>query len=90
MALLTQIIGHTMPRSHGPSALQDMRRRGLGDPLLLVSDGAAGNVKAIETCFPRSARQRCLAQRQFGVQGGHLLAWQRADSLQFLWVKRQR
>lgn len=42
---------------------QDMRRRGLGDPLLVVSDGAAGIIKAIETCFPRSARQRCLAHR---------------------------
>ena len=42
---------------------QDMRRRGLGDPLLVVSDRAAGIVKAIETCFPRSARQRCLAHR---------------------------
>ena len=40
-----------------------MRRRGLGDPLLVVSDGAAGIIKAIETCFPRSARQRCLAHR---------------------------
>ena len=35
----------------------------LGDPLLVVSDGAAGIIKAIETCFPRSARQRCLAHR---------------------------
>lgn len=42
---------------------QDMRARGLGDPLLVVSDGAAGVIKAIETCFPRSARQRCLAHR---------------------------
>ncbi len=42
---------------------QDMRGRGLGDPLLVVSDGAAGIIKAIETCFPRSARQRCLAHR---------------------------
>jgi putative transposase len=42
---------------------QDMRARGLGDPLLVVSDGAAGIVKAIEVCFPRSARQRCLAHR---------------------------
>ena len=42
---------------------QDMRRRGLGDPLLVVSDGAARIIKAIETCFPRSARQRCLAHR---------------------------
>jgi transposase-like protein len=40
---------------------QDMRARGLGDPLLVVSDGAAGIIKALEVCFPRSARQRCLA-----------------------------
>ena len=38
-----------------------MCRRDLGHPLLVVSDGAAGIIKAIETCFPRSARQRCLA-----------------------------
>jgi transposase-like protein len=42
---------------------QDMRSRGLGDPLLVASDGAAGIIKAIEVCFPRSARQRCLAHR---------------------------
>jgi transposase-like protein len=42
---------------------QDMRARGLGDPLLVVSDGAPGIVKAIDTCFPRSERQRCLAHR---------------------------
>ena len=42
---------------------QDMRARGLGDPLLVISDGAPGIVKAIETCFPRSERQRCLAHR---------------------------
>ena len=42
---------------------QDMRARGLGDPLLVVSDGATGIIKAIETCFPKSERQRCLAHR---------------------------
>ena len=42
---------------------QDMRARGLGDPLLVVTDGAPGIIKAIEICFPRSARQRCLAHR---------------------------
>lgn len=42
---------------------QDMRGRGLGDPLLVVSDGAPGIIKAVETCFPRSERQRCLAPR---------------------------
>ena len=42
---------------------QDMRARGLGDPLLVVSDGAPGIVEALETCFPRSERQRRLAHR---------------------------
>ena len=42
---------------------QDLRARGLGDPLLMVSDGAPGIIRAIEECFPRSARQRCLAHR---------------------------
>src|SRR5262249_37272649 len=39
----------------------DMRRRGLPDPLLVVSDGAPGIIRAIEECFPRVLRQRCLA-----------------------------
>jgi Transposase, Mutator family len=38
-------------------------RRGLNDPLLVTSDGAPGIVKAIEICFPRADRQRCLAHR---------------------------
>ena len=42
---------------------QDMRGRGLADPLLVGSDGAAGIIKAIETCFPRSPGLRCLAHR---------------------------
>ncbi len=42
---------------------QDLRNRGLGDPLLIVSDAAPGIIRAIEECFPRSARQRCLAHR---------------------------
>ena len=42
---------------------QDLRARGLGDPLLVVCDGAPGIIRAIEECFPRSARQRCLAHR---------------------------
>jgi transposase-like protein len=38
---------------------EDMKRRGLNDPLLVTSDGAPGIIKAIEICFPRAARQRC-------------------------------
>jgi Transposase, Mutator family len=32
---------------------QDLRARGLGDSLLVVSDGAPGIIRAIEECFPR-------------------------------------
>ena len=52
--------------------LQDMRGRGLGDPMLVVSDGAPGIIKAIETCFPRSARHCSTASGGQGLQGGRL------------------
>ena len=42
---------------------EDMKLRGLNDPLLVVSEGAAGVIKAIEVAFPRAERQRCLAHR---------------------------
>lgn len=46
----------------------DMRRRGLSDPLLIISDGAPGLIRAIEECFPRSARQRCLVHKMRNLQ----------------------
>jgi putative transposase len=47
---------------------QDMRRRGLPDPLLVASDGAPGIIRAIEECLPRSIRQRCLAHKMRNLQ----------------------
>lgn len=47
---------------------EDMRRRGLGDPLLVITDGAPGLIRAVEECFPRSYRQRCLAHRMRNLQ----------------------
>jgi putative transposase len=47
---------------------QDLRRRGLPDPLLVVSDGAPGMIRAIEECFPGSVRQRCLAHKMRNLQ----------------------
>jgi transposase-like protein len=49
--------------------IEDMRRRGLGDPLLVVTDGAAGLIRAVEECFPSSRRQRCLAHRMRNLLG---------------------
>jgi transposase-like protein len=47
---------------------EDMKRRGLADPLLVVTDGAPGLIRAVEECFPRSHRQRCLAHRMRNLQ----------------------
>ena len=47
---------------------QDLRRRGLPDPLLVVSDRAPGMIRAIEECFPRSTRQCGLAHKMRNLQ----------------------
>jgi putative transposase len=47
---------------------QDLKRRGLCDPLLVATDGAPGLIRAVEECFPRSARGRCLAHRMRNLQ----------------------
>lgn len=49
--------------------LQDMKRRGLRDPLLVTTDGAGGLIKAVEQVFPRSERQRCLAHKMRNLAG---------------------
>jgi hypothetical protein len=43
--------------------LTDLRDRGLGCPLLVISDGAAGLIAAIEQVLPAALRQRCLIHR---------------------------
>ena len=61
--LLSMMAGSKEDTETVSAFFQDMRARGLGDPLLVTSDGAPGIIKAIEICFPKSARQRCLAHR---------------------------
>lgn len=41
----------------------DLKRRGLKDPLLAVSDGNASLIKSIESNFPTSYRQRCVKHK---------------------------
>jgi transposase-like protein len=43
--------------------LDDLKSRRLACPLLVISDGAAGLVGAIERAFPQALRQRCLVHR---------------------------
>jgi putative transposase len=43
--------------------LEGLKARDLASPLLVISDGAAGLVGAIERAFPQALRQRCLVHR---------------------------
>ena len=43
--------------------LDGLTKRGLRDPLLVISDGAAGLINAIAAVFARSLRQKCLIHR---------------------------
>jgi putative transposase len=47
--------------------LDELTARGLRPPLLVISDGAAGLLAAVETTLPRSLRQRCLIHRSRNV-----------------------
>src|SRR5208337_209581 len=43
--------------------MNELKLRGLKDPLLVVSDGNAGVIEAIETHFPTAWRQRCVRHK---------------------------
>jgi len=45
------------------AVLNDLVERGLNEPLLLVSDGNPGLLKAIKDTWPKIARQRCAVHR---------------------------
>lgn len=42
---------------------ENMKKRGLRQPLLVVSDGAPGLLAAITAYFPKADRQRCIAHK---------------------------
>lgn len=56
-------LGHTESDRSWGEFLGDLKARGLSDPLLTISDGNASVIKAIESHFPTSYRQRCLKHR---------------------------
>ena len=51
-SLLGLMVGSKEDVETARAFFQDLRARGLGDPLLVVSDGAPGIIRAIEECFP--------------------------------------
>lgn len=48
--------------------LRDLKARRMADPILVVTDGAPGLIRAVEEVFPKSLRQRCLAHRIRNLQ----------------------
>jgi transposase-like protein len=48
--------------------LEELKRRGLGEPLVTITDGAPGLIRAVEEVFPASLRQRCLAHRMRNLE----------------------
>jgi putative transposase len=57
--------GESFDAWHG--FLADLKDRGLGSPLLVISDGAPGLIGAIEQAFPAALRQRCIIHRARNV-----------------------
>ncbi len=47
--------------------LEDLRRRGLGAPLLIITDGGGGLLAAVDACFPGVARQHCTKHKLANV-----------------------
>jgi len=47
--------------------LEDLKRRGLPEPLLLITDGGGGLLAAVEACFPDVPRQHCTKHKLANV-----------------------
>jgi putative transposase len=49
--------------------ISDLKGRGLVSPELVITDGAAGLVKAVTALYPRSRHQRCTVHKVFDAAG---------------------
>jgi transposase-like protein len=61
--LLSVCLGMRESEDDWLSLGRDLTARGLGAPLIVVSDGAPGLIGAVEALWPRSDRQRCTVHR---------------------------
>jgi putative transposase len=46
---------------------RDIKKRGLGDPILGTTDGAPGLIQAFEEVFSKTLRQRCLVHKKRNI-----------------------
>lgn len=67
MELLAIDLGHSESDRSWGKFVSDLKGRGLKDPLMVCSDGNAGVIKAIDTNFTTSYRQRCVKHREQNI-----------------------
>ena len=60
-------LGNTESYTAWKGFLEDLTRRGMGEPMLTVIDGCPGLIKAVEEVFPGSDKQRCTKHRTENV-----------------------
>ena len=65
--LLHMQLGNRESYHNWQDALRNLRKRGLKDPVLAVSDGAPGLIRALREAFPKTLRQRCLFHKKGNV-----------------------
>ena len=67
MELLSVDLGHTESERSWGKFVEDLKARGLKDPLIVCSDGNAGLIAAIDSHFTTSYRQRCVKHREQNI-----------------------
>lgn len=65
--LLGVALGNRESHMSWKGFLDDLRGRGLKDPLLIVSDGCPGLLRAVEEVFPGVETQRCTKHRMENI-----------------------
>ncbi|MCA9324701.1 IS256 family transposase [Candidatus Saccharibacteria bacterium] len=65
--LLSIGLSHSESNRSWGAFVQDLKSRGLADPLLICSDGNQGLINSIESHFPTSYRQRCVKHREQNI-----------------------
>ena len=61
--LLHLALGNKESHDSWKDFFRNMISRGLRMPLLVIGDGAPGLIRAIQECYPKSKRQRCLVHK---------------------------
>jgi transposase-like protein len=65
--LLGMRLGNKESGDDWREVFRDLKKRGLGDPILGTTDGAPGLIQAFEEVFSKTLRQRCLVHKKRNI-----------------------